>query len=90
MTMNERTYKLGRRAELVELQQSRRIEIDLLVRALRDLFEPRDVELAYTEKINVVSMKVYMREIEKKHAALAKICKDLTVLNEELYACESE
>jgi hypothetical protein len=88
MTMNERTYKLGRRAELIELQQSRRIEIDLLVRALRDLFEPRDVELVYTEKINIVSMKVYMREIEKKHTVLAKICKDLTMLNEELYGSE--
>jgi predicted SAM-dependent methyltransferase len=82
--MNERTYKLGRRTELIELQQARRIEIDLLVRALRDLFEPRDVDLAYTEHINVVSMKVYMKEIEKKHAALAKICRELAVLQEEL------
>jgi hypothetical protein len=82
----ERQYKLGRRVELQEMQTAMRIEIDLLVRAVRDLFEPRDVELAYTEKINVTSMMVYTKEIERKHKALIKVCKELAMLNDELGA----
>ncbi len=80
----DRTYKLGRRAELSELQQAHRIEIDVLVRALRDLFEPRDVELAYTEKIEIPRLKVYMKEIERKYIALSKVSKELAILNAEL------
>jgi hypothetical protein len=80
----ERQQKLGRRVELKEMQQAMRIEIDLLVRAVRDLFEPRDVELAYTEKIDTTRMMIYMKEIERKHRALAKVCKEIAILDDEL------
>lgn len=81
---NERHYKVGRRAELVELQQSRRIEVDMMVGALRGLFEPHDVELAYTERIDIQRMKVYVKEIERKHTELGRIVKELAILNVEL------
>jgi hypothetical protein len=81
---HERTYKVGRRAELVELQQSRRVEVDTMVQALRNLFEPHDVELAYTERIDIQRMKVYMKEIERKHAELGRIVKELAILRVEL------
>lgn len=79
----ERQQKLGQLVELKETRQNMRIEIDLLVRAVKDLLEPRDVELAYTEKINTKSMMVYVKEIERKHKALAKICSEIAVLEDE-------
>lgn len=81
---NERHYKVGRHAELLDLQQSRRIEVDIMVQALRDLFEPHDVELAYTERIDIQRMKVYMKEIERKHTELGRIVRELAILTVEL------
>lgn len=81
---NDRTYKIGRKAELIELQKSHRIEIDALVMAMRDQFEPRDVELAYTEKIDIQRLKVYLKEIERKYIQLSKISKELAILIAEL------
>jgi hypothetical protein len=81
---NERIFKVGRKAELEELLRARRIEVDLLVRAVRDLFEPRDDALAYTEKIDIYRMKVYMKEIERKYAELSKIAKDLAIVKSDL------
>lgn len=80
----DRTYKIGRRAELQELQKGHRINIDVLASAIKDQFEPRDPTLTYTEKIDVARLKVYMKEIERKSIELSKVSKELAMLNEEL------
>jgi len=81
---NDRTFKIGRRAELEELQRGHRINIDVLASAIKDQFEPRDPNLAYTEKIDVARLKVYLKEIERKSIELSKVSKELAMLNDEL------
>jgi hypothetical protein len=81
---SERTYKLGRQAELIELQKGYRIEIDVVVSAVRDLFEPRDPDLAYTEKIDLARLRIFTKEIERKSLQLSKIARELAMLNAEL------
>ena len=76
--------KIGRKAELEELIQALRIEVDVMVCALRDKLGFRDADLSYTEKLDVKTMKVYMKEIELKHGKLAKHVRDLAIINQEL------
>ncbi|MDP1675665.1 MAG: hypothetical protein Q8L88_02275 [Bacteroidota bacterium] len=86
---NERTLKIGRKAELEELIQGLRIEVDVMVSALRDKIGFRDADLSYTEKLDIKSMKVYMKEIERKHGQLSKHVRDLAIINAELMGSEN-
>lgn len=84
MSSNDRLVKIGRRAELQELRQSKRIEINLLVLGAKDCFGIQDVDLSYTERINSKNLLVYTREIATKSSELAKIVKELAMLENEL------
>lgn len=67
LTLHEQTLILkGERQDLLTRRQRLRYEMDVLAKAIIDLFYPLDTDCSYTEKIDLVKLDVYVEDLKTK------------------------
>ncbi len=84
MTTTERTVKLGQRVELEQRLRDLEIKIDTEVRALKDVFEPRDRDYSYIKDIDTERLAIYTKDIKKHKAEYDKVKRQLEDVKKEL------
>jgi len=80
----DRTYKLGRLAELQDKIQSLRIQTHAYVTALLAHFDPFDIELEYVERIKPLQIETWVKGIIKHVDEIRKLRSEVEALKEDL------
>lgn len=84
MPRTDRTFQIGRLAELKEKASRLRIKIDAYVKQLVVHFDPLDLDMEYTEKIDPWKLETYVREIKRNVEELQRVRVDIKQLQAEL------
>jgi len=84
MAPTQRTYNLGRLAELKERANTLSVEIDSQVKAIVVHFDPMDVDLQYVKNIKPERLLVYVKSIERKKKELDKVLGEIARLQAEV------
>lgn len=89
MGTDHRTINLGRRVQLEEKIKCLTLRIHSEVQSLKDLFEPRTVDLSYVKDIDPERLRVFSSDISRDKKKLDVLVKELEALERELGIEES-
>jgi hypothetical protein len=84
MSASPRTLKLGQLEELKQKEYKLRVQIDTVVKAMINLFEPLDRDMLYINRIEPKRLKIMVQDIERKSHELTGVLREKDDLQKEL------
>lgn len=80
----DRTFKLGRLAELRQKMKELQVQCDGLAKNIIYHFDPLDMNMDYVFTIDPVKLRIYLKDLETKWNQLKKLEQEVDALKQTL------